>query len=339
MVNIKTFRPAYCGDHKSSRLVCVWCLLISSLFYLTAAINTASAATCYLDAVDGNDANPGTSDLPWRTMSKAEDSVSNGDTVYLRSGNYGGVSINNTGLSRTSWDDGVTYIAETGQAPVFNYLSIAEDEDRYLTIRDVDITAPDDSDYYAVVNIVDSSYIKIIDCNITGRWDPPNDTSNYGIKVDGKNYEVSNVLIDNCDIHHVGRGMLPYHNLGDNVIIRNSNIYKTHGTFIDIQASGMTIENNHLYGRDRAGTIYHGSGIGLSGSNDIIIRGNIIHDYGGSGGICFYAPGPPGGYKNILIENNLVYDAQGTSHMIFEYLGSNITIRNNTFIGWRNDEH
>jgi hypothetical protein len=64
--------------------------------------------TYYLDAVNGNDNNNGTTN-PWQTLAKAQSVVTSGDNVILRSGNYGAFTENNAG-GRTTW---VTYRADT----------------------------------------------------------------------------------------------------------------------------------------------------------------------------------------------------------------------------------
>lgn len=42
----------------------------------------------YFVATTGNDANPGTETLPWRTVQKAADTMVAGDTVFIRAGTY-----------------------------------------------------------------------------------------------------------------------------------------------------------------------------------------------------------------------------------------------------------
>jgi len=42
----------------------------------------------YYVALSGDDGNPGTLDLPWRTIQKAADTLQAGDTVYIRAGTY-----------------------------------------------------------------------------------------------------------------------------------------------------------------------------------------------------------------------------------------------------------
>ena len=42
----------------------------------------AFAQTYYLDAVNGDDSNPGTSNQPWRTLGKAQSVLAEGDKVH-----------------------------------------------------------------------------------------------------------------------------------------------------------------------------------------------------------------------------------------------------------------
>lgn len=52
-----------------------------------------AASTFYVDAVNGNDANPGSAQQPWKTLDKAITSISSGDTVLLQTGIYRHSSI------------------------------------------------------------------------------------------------------------------------------------------------------------------------------------------------------------------------------------------------------
>jgi len=148
MVNIiKTFRPVYCLFHKPSQVVRVWCLLISGLFYLTAAINTASAATYYIDPVNGNDTDPGTSAEPWKTATKGFQVSTYGDTVMLRNGNYGDVY---NPISFPVYTDSmteplppstefITFKADVGCEPVFTRVYLGAVSYTHLTLPTSDL--------------------------------------------------------------------------------------------------------------------------------------------------------------------------------------------------------
>ena len=48
----------------------------------------AVQGTIYYVAPDGNDSNPGTESLPWRTIQKAANNMVAGDTVFIRAWTY-----------------------------------------------------------------------------------------------------------------------------------------------------------------------------------------------------------------------------------------------------------
>ncbi len=86
---------------------------------------TAQAATYYLDAVNGDDANPGTSAQPWKSWSKVQGVVSAGDTVYL-TGDFGSITFSPSSPVGTS-DNWITYIGWPGKtAPHFYYISFGD---------------------------------------------------------------------------------------------------------------------------------------------------------------------------------------------------------------------
>jgi len=271
-------------------------------------------------------------------LETAKTNAQPGDVVCLMSGDYGEQEFSSAKDTKTGTADAwITYKAAEGHEPVLDMLDIRGNYNRYLTFKNISIIAPDDSDYYAVVYVKDSSYINLIGCNVTGRWDlpEPGDSSDYGIVIDGINNPVSNVIIDGCDVKDAGRGILIYHDIREGVIIRNSHVHHVGGSIIMVATAHLQdeiiIENNHLHDRQKFGT-YHGSGITLW-TDHITIRNNFIHDPGGTGSIVFYSDNtPPGGFDSVVVENNLIYDPQGHNGALFQLLQSDITIRNNTFI-------
>ncbi|MCJ7777580.1 MAG: hypothetical protein MUP16_04625, partial [Sedimentisphaerales bacterium] len=74
----------------------LFCLLVAGLIGICFAPQTASGATYFVSAADGNDSNPGTSDQPWKTLDRAYtrysgsgNKVVEGDTVLFKNGSYG----------------------------------------------------------------------------------------------------------------------------------------------------------------------------------------------------------------------------------------------------------
>ena len=54
------------------------------------------AGTYYLDAGNGQDSWPGTTTQPWKSLNKAKASLKPGDTVLIRPGSYGQLSLLST---------------------------------------------------------------------------------------------------------------------------------------------------------------------------------------------------------------------------------------------------
>jgi len=65
------FRPPYGLGYGSSGPFCLFCLLVASVTCSPFTTHLAGGATYYLDAVNGNDSNPGTSGAPWKTLARS----------------------------------------------------------------------------------------------------------------------------------------------------------------------------------------------------------------------------------------------------------------------------
>jgi hypothetical protein len=70
-------------------------LALTGFIFTMAMICNVQAAEYYIDQAHyaSSDSNPGTQDLPWETLQKANDTLQPGDTVYIRSGTYTGQTI------------------------------------------------------------------------------------------------------------------------------------------------------------------------------------------------------------------------------------------------------
>ena len=96
------------------------------------------AKTYYLDAMNGNDAFPGTSAQPWKTLSKSIAEAISSDSVFIMNGNYGAYIENRGSTNRSNW---ITYIASSGQtAVIIEYIQVTGIEvDAYLHFEGIDI--------------------------------------------------------------------------------------------------------------------------------------------------------------------------------------------------------
>ena len=284
---------------------------------------TGSGGCRYVDAASGNDANPGTSSQPYRTLQQAANVVNPGDVVIVRNGVYtGGSTV--LGISRSGTStNGIVFRAETRWGAVID---------------------GQNSSSSGGVNI-SGSYIRVQGFEVRG-------TSRYGIEayggrdvqvaqnhihaignvcssssggIVGINAYVSNMVIERNLVHDVGRyadgenGCSPtntywqnhdhgiYHGQGDNVIIRNNVFYDlTHGWAIQryngggTVASNLSIVNNTFVG---ANPYRDGQIIIATGTSNLLIANNLFYQPK-TAGVYFDAGGLTG-----TMANNLTYGA------------------------------
>ena len=91
---------------------------------------TGRAASIYYVAPAGADTNPGTSNSPFATITRAQTAATSGDTVYLRGGTY---FLDDSHLTYTNsaWavvnrinKNGIHYLAYPGERPVFDFTNV-----------------------------------------------------------------------------------------------------------------------------------------------------------------------------------------------------------------------
>lgn len=193
----------------------VFFLIIISLLLLTAPV---SAAIYYLDAVNGNDSNDGTSDFPWKTLAKAQSTIADGDTVNLRTGDYGNFIENN--ISHARW---TTYQADTGHTPTFSQEAPYDDAIRVYSNsgkKNVNLIFRGITIYHSGALIRNVAGVKIDGCNFVGPGYsmevPYNVTAlnlNYGIQL----HTATGIVIDGCSINGDGDNFDSYVGYDDSV--------------------------------------------------------------------------------------------------------------------------
>ncbi len=287
------------------------------------------SACWYVDATAGNDANPGTSAAPWRTIQHAADVMNPGDTVIVNDGVYTGgtsvVTISRSG-SASAWFvfraahrwgaviDGQNNSSTMGFNISSNYVHVEGFEVRNTSRYGFEVyggseTAAGNHDVDLVQNhIHDIGHV----C-----------TDDVGGRV-GVDAYTDNLTIERNVIHDVGRfgpgeqGCSPattawqnhdhgiYNGVGNNVVIRNNVFYNfTHGWAIQRYSgpgaitNGLTIVNNTFAFPNpwRNGQI-----IIATGTNNLTIENNVFYQPTASG-VWFET----GGLSNVTVCNNLTY--------------------------------
>ncbi|UCE98810.1 MAG: right-handed parallel beta-helix repeat-containing protein [Planctomycetota bacterium] len=166
------FRPG-CKKHALHSCVSyLFYLIVVNVTCLSLTTGTATAATYYLDAINGDDTDLGTSDAPWKTLDKAISTVVSGDTVYLRDGDYGAFDAYN----EDTYTDWITYKADTGHSPVISYDSglgcamkmgkTPGSFDKYFHFEGltIEVNEPNQS----AIKLYNSHYYRFIDCTMEG---------------------------------------------------------------------------------------------------------------------------------------------------------------------------
>lgn len=247
-------------------------------------------------AQDGDDSWPGTIDQPLRTIQKGADLVTAGETVYVREGVYTErVMIRHSGTP----DSPITVAAFPGETPV-----------------------------------IDGQYK--LPTHVSG-WGGCNDTVspptcfNYGhlVGIEG-NY----IVLDGFEIRHsLGRGIAVYKYNGSptEAIIKNNNVHDNRDVGILMhEASNIIVENNDIsYNsnfatHDRsAGELNWSAGAVSVRSDNIIYRGNTIHNNWGEGVIT----GNYSGSTNIIIEDNIFYD--NFALQVYVHRSQNVIVQRN----------
>lgn len=108
---------------------------------MISAVSTCSAATRYVSPT-GDDLNPGTSDLPWKSVQHGVENITGGDTLIVREGLYystSPIAINNTTTPSISGSpDNMTQIVAEGEVylniPAFQVYGTESNRIEYLRI-------------------------------------------------------------------------------------------------------------------------------------------------------------------------------------------------------------
>ena len=258
------------------------------------------AMTYYVSA-DGDDGNPGTLDLPWRTIQRAAGTLVAGDTVYIREGVY-----RERVVPQHSGEHGkyITYSAYPGEKVTLDGADIQTDrrwgwgglfqieERAYITVTGLRVVNSPSMGIHAR-----SSRHLLIEKNYTC------DTGSSGIGI----WRCYNVVINGNEVDRacMGRGQ---ENLtvahSDHVMVTDNHVHHGGKEGIDTKdgSSNVVVRGNHVHHNRRLG-IYVDAWNKHTFNVDVV--GNIVHDCGGCG---FAAASERGGLlENVRFINNIAY--------------------------------
>ncbi len=143
-----------------------------------------------------------------------------------------------------------------------------------------------------------------------------------------------NIEIFNCTVegHDAGIALS-----GAPAEINSCTVHDSVGSLISIGGGErediVKLINNKLYNQvDPPNCDQHGSGFAIWATS-VHIENNVVYNAGGTSSLTFYDTGFP--YTNMIVTNNLIYSSVNAATARFYSLGNNVQIINNMFIGWK----
>jgi len=264
----------------------------------------ASAATYYV-ATTGNDANPGTPDLPWRTLQHAVDSLAPGDTVLVKSGSYLGCRIGNSGQAGAV----KTLKAEAGARVAVNAPGPSNKHSSNIEVELFDGTV---------------SYWVIEGFEVAN-------APHHGIDLRFTSF----ITVQNCYAHHNGtptvRGDGVFLAFSDHPMVQNNetSFNSEHGVYHSNSGDYPTIRGNRSHHNSAAGLHFNGD---LSQGGDgiisfAVIEKNVIFENGAAGGSAINCDG----VSDSIIRNNLIYNNHASGISLYAIDAAEGSSRNKVY--------
>jgi hypothetical protein len=328
---------------KRVSLLVTACMLASTVFAVQPFAASAASSTYYVSASSGSDTNSGTLASPWKTIQKAANSVSAGDTVIVRGGTYKEKVTMKTSGTASSY---ITFENYTGETPIIDGAgqTVASDDSlnglilingiSYVKVTGFSITDYVSKNSYvpAGIRIIGASKgVQILNDKVysikTTYSGSNTDRNAHGIIAQGNDATSSldGLVIDNCEVY----GCL----LGNSeTVVVNGNV------------TNFSITNNKIHDDDNIGIDVIGYE-GTASSNDYarngVISGNQVYNissknnstYGGdTSADGIYVDGG----ASVVIEKNKVWSADIGIEAASEHKNkytNDVTIRNNLVYG------
>jgi len=264
----------------------------------------------------GDDANPGTSDRPFRSIQKATDAAGPGDTVEIGAGTYREyVSLNRSG---SYFGREITIRARSGAAVVIDPSGVTAPATAFqngtravfdtngqdhLIVRGLTVQ----NGGFCGISVSGSWQVRVEDCHTIN-------TPGSGIIVD-KSHDVE---IAKCEVERAcqagGEESVSIKRSAD-VIFRDGHVHHTKHEGIDVKEGSKHVQvlNNHVHDVERQG-LY--ADAWDSDTYDIRFDGNRVHDCM----VGLVACTESGGLlRDVWFTNNLIYDCRGPGMLVAKW--------------------
>lgn len=302
----------------------------------------AIAATYYVNGSSptANDANPGTSAQPWRTIGKAASAMVAGDTTLVAAGTYsGGIASTRAGSSGARIVFQASGVVNTGDWTIaHDYVTVSG-----FTLNGSDIVIKNANQCEVLNNKINRGAIAwstlaasngclVKGNHLYGALSPGGDWPQINIFGNGHVIE-GNEIGPSSDIdafrifgtNHIVRGNYVHDLTYSPGSAAHMDIFQTFGDNGWI-SNNIVIENNRFI--NSQGQLFNTSQDNVSGINNYVVRNNVFANISQNANVGlpnFYF------YNNTLYNTGIIYQVTGGPGKPFN--GSNLVVKNNIFVG------
>ncbi len=330
------------GKKRNALCILLIAVTISLLSPYIFVFPAAAAGTTYYVSTSGSNSNSGTITQPWRTIQKAADTVTAGDTVYIRGGTYHEkVALEDVQGTSSAWITFAPYNSETvvvdayGLSGTYDGIFDIEDGCSYIRITGMELKRTTGHGVFlhgGEINHIRIDHCTIHDCESSGI---------YCYSEDQPTKYVRNVEFDYNTVYDVNNGLsYSTSSVSPQEAISFSNVQGFnihHNTLSAYGKEGIDVKSGSNTGSIHHNTIstslaspafqwsYNHIGIYVDGyvrkNYDISVYCNRITGYGGLG-IALGAESTGGSIEDISIYNNVIALSHLSGHTNFRGIDS-----------------
>lgn len=330
-----------CSRTGLALLIICFGLLLSGGVWMPAQAALIAPGAVYFVATTGDDGNLGSLDHPWRTIQHAADTMTAGDTVYIRSGTYAErVEAQHSGEPNAY----ITFAAYPGETAILDGKDIVLPDDlvglfditrqHHIRVTGLRVINAGPHGNNAGIVTMFSSAIRL-------EYNTIFNTNSSGIGV----WWSSDVVIDGNRVEEAGGGgwqeCITVAGT-DGFDVRNNEVLACH-------KEGICIKHGSAKGQVNRNHVHHTEAVGIyidawdTHTYDIDVYQNTVHDIWDSNG---FAIGSEAGglLENVRVYNNLAYHNRYVGLSLHSCCAESssthpvqgITVINNTFYdnGW-----
>lgn len=249
----------------------------------------------------GNDSNPGDASRPWRTIQKAANTITAGDTLYIRAGTYNERIIpKNSGTSESLR---ITYSSYPGETVRVSGTGIPVPEDeglfhilnrKFITVSGLNVA----NSRFAGIYVQRSSDIIILQNHTTN-------TVSSGIGV----WDSLRVTVRGNDVSRACRG-----GMQETITIANTDRFDVAGNHVHHSSpkEGICVKDGSRNGKVTGNVVHHVKAVGIyvdawdRHTWNIEVSGNMVHHVLDSSGIQLSSEAG-GLLEGIRVFNNIVF--------------------------------